>query len=325
MARVSVFCMVAALVWACGGSSPEANPTGSPSSAAPPSSRSAESGLASAPAAGTRQDLSRIAANPKQNAILRLEVTEAGFGPTGNAAPSGRRYYTVGLRGISRSDSASLLGRSKGDDVLVDVRRFVYAQNDRGCISRPERNVAGVANFFGETMTFSPAKPVEGRLVFLVPDDTTRVRVLIAPGGEDGLIVPAGPDFTPSWPAPIGTIEDGSTMRIIVLPSPAPPASLPPPAAGRQHVVLDVVIENLKTDQGIEFQASQQLRLMDAAGKFVQASRLTAQLGCRVEDGDVIPPGHSRRVMAVFDMPAGAPRRLQYRGFERDEAIVAIK
>lgn len=110
-----------------------------------------------------------------------------------------------------------------------------------------------------------------------------------------------------------------------MLPSPEPPPPLPPPAAGREHVVLDFVIENLKSTQGIEFTTSQQLRLALPDGNFVQASPLTKLIGCRLEDCDVIPPGHARRFLAVYDMLVGAPRRLQYRGFEIDEATVDVQ
>jgi hypothetical protein len=269
--------------------------------------------------------LPKVAGNPKENAILRLEVTEAGFFPAAGAPSPGRRYYTVTLRGTSRSASGQLLGGSKGDDVMIDVRKFVFAQNDRGCLSQPELDVTAVPNLFGDSMTFSPSKPIEGRLTFLVPEDSERVRVLIAPAGSDGLAVPAGPDFTPAWPKPIDTIEDGTTMKILVLPTPAVPPGLPAAAAGREYVALDVVVQNLKKDEGIEFQPSQQLRLMDPAGKFVMASTATQQLGCRMNDSEVIPPGQARRLMAVYEMPAGAARRLHYRGFEKEEAIVAIR
>jgi hypothetical protein len=269
--------------------------------------------------------LPKVAGGPHQNAILRLEVTEAGFFPAGRTTSPGRRYYTVSLRGISRSDSGQLMGASKGDDVLIDARRFIFAQNERGCLARPEFNVPGVPNAFGDAITFSPSKEVEGRLTFLVPDDTERVRVLIAPAGSDGLAVPAGADFTPAWPKPIHTIDDGTMLRVLVLPRPALPLALPPAATGREYVVLDVVVWNLGKDQGIEFQPSQQLRLMDQAGKFVQASAATKQLGCRMDDGEVIPPGQVRRLTAVYEMPVRGARRLHYRGFGREEAIVDIK
>jgi hypothetical protein len=90
------------------------------------------------------------------------------------------------------------------------------------------------------------------------------------------------------------------------------------------RVVLDFVIENMKSTHGIEFTTSQQLRLMDPQGKFIQLDDSTRALGCRMEDGDVVPPGQSRRFMAAYDLPAGAPLRLQYRGFEVDETTVDL-
>ena len=329
-------CLLALLSAGCGGSSPDAAATanGSGTTAAAPAEGSPGSlggalvgaaGGAKGQAASTAVNLPRVPANPKENDIFRLQVTEAGFFPAARPSSPGRRYYTVGLSGTSRSASGQLLGGSKGDDVIIDVRKFVFAQNERGCLAQPEFDVAGVPNLFGDSMTFSPSKASEGRLTFLVPDDTERVRVLIAPAGADGLAVPAGPDFTPAWPTPAHTIADGNTMRILVLPTPALPSGLPPPAAGREHVALDVVVQNLNKDQGIEFQPSQQLRLMDPAGKFVMASAATQQLGCRMNDGEIIPPAQARRLMAVYEMPTGVARRLHYRGFEKDEAIVAIR
>jgi hypothetical protein len=50
-----------------------------------------------------------------------------------------------------------------------------------------------------------------------------------------------------------------------------------------------------------------------------------SRTGASRVDGDVIPPGHVRRFLLVYDMPAGAPRRLQYRGFEVDEASLDLE
>lgn len=315
------------LVAACGtpesatnsGSAPAAQPaaaTGAQAGAGPSAASSPS------PAAG----IAAVKENIKENKVLRLGVTEAGFGPAGRTAPPGLRYYTVGLRGTSKSDSAhAVLGQIKGNDVQVDVRRFVYAQNDRGCISRPERVMTELDRPIGDSIIFPAMVNKSGQLAFLVPAETERVRVLIAPGGEDGLVVPVGEDFTPSWPKPVQTIDDGTTMRVHVLPLASTPSNLPAPAAGRELVALDVAIENLKTD-GIEFQTSMQLRLIGATGSFVQPNaELTRLVGCRLDDNDVIPPGHVRRLMAIFDMPAGSPVRLQYRGFEREEALVSIR
>ena len=80
------------------------------------------------------------------------------------------------------------------------------------------------------------------------------------------------------------TIQDGSTLRVLVLPTPARPALLPAPAAGREQVLLDFVVENLKPAQGIEFQSTQQLRLVDLAGGFIQPSPLSNQIACKLGD-----------------------------------------
>ena len=319
----------AALAAACG--TPASEPvagaaageaTSAVSPAPPPAPAAGAGASASAALVGAPP---AVTVAPRENGYLRLQVTEAGFWPADRAAPAGLRYYTVGLRGTSKSDSADpVFAQSKGNDVLIDVRRFVFGQNDQGCIFRPERDVTGIERLIGDSIAFPLAKHAEGRLVFLVPEDTQQVRVVLAPAGE-GLVVPAGPDFTPSWPAPVHTIDDGTTLRVHVLPRRQPPASLPAAATGREHVVLDVAVENRTAEQGVEFQTSQQLRLVDAGGRFVQPSApLTKQLGCRLDDGDVIPPGHTRRLQVVYDVPTGAPRRLQYRGFEKEEATVEL-
>ncbi len=313
MPRALLFCVFAALACGCGGSSPD---KGQETLAAQDPASAAPMPAASKASSDSSPGLPAVSSPPRSNKYLQMAVTEAGFDPAAPTAPPGLGYYTVGLRGI---------GRSRGNDFLLEFRRFVFAQNERGCISRPEPDAKWLKRPFGETALYTAANPTEGQLAFLMPNDMERVRVLIAPAGDGALVVPAGEDFTPAWPTPIQTIEDGSTLRVLVLPSPEPPASLPPPAAGREQVVLDVVIENLKTTQGIEFTTSQQLRLEGPAGSFVQPADLTRQLGCRLDDGDVIPPGHARRFMVAYDLPAGSARRLQYRGFEVDEVSVGLE
>ena len=339
--RVWPLCAFAALAMGCEGSSPEAAApavnTSSMAASAPtegsPGAGVVGGALGGAIGGPSNQTVSRMTpinlpettGTARQNSIIRLEVTEAGFFPAGRALSKGRRHYTVSLRGTSRSDGGQLLGGSKGDDVVVDAQQFVFAQNERGCLSKPEFDVAGVPNQFQSSITFPAGKATEGRLTFLLPEDTQRVRVLIAPAGSDGLAVPAGADFTPSWPAPIHTITDGTTLRVLVLPRAATPPTLPAPGRGKEHVVLDVVVQNLSKEQGIEFQPSQQLRLMNAGDEFIEASEVTERLGCRMDDGESIPPGQVRRLMAVYEMPVGGAHRLHYRGFEKEETIVAIR
>ena len=252
----------------------------------------------------------------QQNELLRLGVSEAGFGPVGREAPAGLRYYTIGLRGVSRSPR---------DIIDLPFAQSVFLQNDHGCVSQPEHDVTELSRPFGDVGVFPPTGQNEGQVAFLVPDDTKNVRVLVAPSLGGGIVLPAGAAFTPSWPTPLHTIEDGSTMRVLVLPTPSRPGSLPAAPAGREYVLLDVVIENLKANNGIEFQGTQQLRLVNPAGGFIQASPLSSQLPCRLDEAGVIPGGHARRFVLVYDVPAGMPLKLHFRGFEKDEAIVEIR
>lgn len=256
------------------------------------------------------------AAGPvRENELMELVLAEAAFSPA-ESTHAGRRYYTVSLRGTSRSPT---------DVVDIQPLQFVFAQNEHGCVSQPERNAPGLTRPMIETGSFPPTSPNEGQMAFLVPDDSERLRVLVVPSRGGGIVLAAGSDFTPSWPAPQHTIQDGSTMKLHVLGLAQKPAGL---AAGgdREIVVLDFVAENLKANQGIDLQGTLQLRLVDPAGAgYIQPSPLSNEIACALAETGVIPAGHVRRFRYVYDIPAGAPIRLQYRGFERDEAVVEIR
>lgn len=185
MLRAFFLCLIAALACGCGRPSPSEDQETS----ATPESASAASALPASAGGGSTTALTPVSGPQRANKFLQLAVTEAGFDPAGHSAPSGLRHYAAGLRGI---------GRSRGNDFLLEFQRFVFAQNKHGCISRPEHNATWLQRPFGKTATFTSANPTEGQLAFLVPDDSQRIRVLIAPAGPGGLVVPAGDDFTPA-------------------------------------------------------------------------------------------------------------------------------
>lgn len=269
------------------------------------------------PLTGTKPAAAATLGPARENEIVQLAVSDAGFGPAGLQTPAGLRHYTVSLRGLSKSPR---------DIARVPFDRNFFLQNDHGCVSLAEKDVTGLTRPFGSTGLFPPTGPNEGQIAFLVPDDTKRVRVLITASNAASLVLPAGADFSPSWPAPVQTIEDGSTMRVLILPTPARPAGLPEPAAGRQYVVLDVVAENRKPKIGIELDGTQQLRLMDASGGFISPAPVSHRLPCRLGEMGVIPAGHARRFLLVYEVPSGAvPTKLQYRGFEKDQVIAEIR
>jgi hypothetical protein len=246
----------------------------------------------------------------KQNKVFELALTEASWSVTDRPAPPGLRYYTLVLRGRSLSPT---------DIVELKFDEYAFLQTDQGCVAQPETDVSWLTRPFAKLAPFLPTAPDEGQLAFLVPADTKSVRFLVRPVNGGPLDLTVDDSAAPSWPTPIRTIQDGSTMRVLVLPAPARPATLPSAAAGREQVLLDVVVENLKPTQGIEFTADQQLRLLDASGHFYQPDRLTGQLPCRLTGKGVIPAAGSRRFALVYDVPVGQTLRLEYRGFERND------
>jgi hypothetical protein len=274
-----------------------------------------ENGGALIPLRGMKPAVPPPAGPTRENEVVQLAVSEAGFGPAGRQAPAGLRYYAVTVRGTSKSPK---------DIVRLPLGQIVFLQTDRGCVAQPETDVAGLSRPFTEIASFVPGEPNEGQLVFLVPEDTKNARVLITPSGRGQLILPTAPDAAPSWPAPVQTIEDGSTMKVLILPRPARPANLPAAAAGREQFLLDVVAQNTAR-QGIELQGAQQLRLVNPGGGFIEPSPLSNQLACRLGDVGVIPAGQARRFLLVYDVPAGMAKKLQYRGFEKDEVVVDLK
>ncbi len=263
--------------------------------------------------AGARPGAPAAAGPARQNELMQLALAGAGFSAESAPRP-GLKYYSVALRG------RSLLPASI---VELQPNQFVFLQTDRGCVATPERNAPGLTRPMGDVGYLPPSSPNETELAFLVPDDTKHTRLLVTPAGKSPLALPSVDDFAVAWPPPRQTIADGSTLRLHVLPNPGLPPHLPSAVPGRELVMLDVVVENLKA-QGVEFQGTMQLRLVDPSGGFIQRSPLSNQLACTLGDAGVIPAGHARRFQYVYDVPSDMPLKLEYRGFEKDAVVVEV-
>ena len=272
-------------------------------------------GHALIPLGGSRPVVALPTAGPAgQNALLQAVLAEAGFVSAG-APPAGQRHYTVSVRGISRSPT---------DIVEIQPQQFVFIQNEHACVAQPVIDAPWLTRPMAGIASFPPTSPNEEQLAFVVPEESRRLRLLIRPARAGAITLPAGDDFDPSWPTPQHTIEDGSTMKLHVIGAGPAPAGLSSEAGG-ELVVLDFVAENLKPNQGIDFQGTLQLRLMDSAGGFIQPSSLSGRLTCTLGETGVIPAASARRFRYVYEIPAALPLKLQYRGFERDEVVIEVR
>ena len=193
--------------------------------------------------------------------MLELAVTEGSWAPADPAPPPGLRYFTLGLRGSSLSPT---------NIVEIKINEYVFLQNDQGCVAQPEKSEPWLSRPLAPIAPFLPNTPNEGQAGVPAPGRHENVKFLLRPATGGALDLVVGADFTPAWPRPVQSVQDGSTLRLHLLPTPPRPASVPPPATGHDQVLLDVVVENLKPTRGIEFQADQQLRLVDADGRFHQ-------------------------------------------------------
>lgn len=250
----------------------------------------------------------------RANEVLDLVLTEAAFRQTDPAPPPGLRSYVVGIRGTSKSMK---------DVVDLPLHKIAFLVTDRGCVAQPQASPQGLTRAFGTVGVFPPTGANEGQLEFLIPEGSETAKLLVRPSRGGHVDLPAGADFTPKWPAPAHTFVDGTTMKVHLLPAPANPPTLPPPADGRRRVWLDVAIENLSKTQGIEFQTVQ-LRLAMPDGSFADPSPLSAQVPCRLDGDGVVPAGGVRRFQLVYDIAADAVARVHFRGFEVQEAMTDL-
>jgi len=247
----------------------------------------------------------------KQNELLALVATEAGWSENAPPPPPGMRYFTLGLRGT---------GRATEDLVRMDLGHCGFLQTDQGFVASPEQ-AGWLRRAFGTPAVFLRGYPNEGQLAFLLPADTQKVRFLLRPPAASAIDLPVNEDFAPAWPQPASVIADGTTLRVLRLPPTAPPAGLPAPAAGRRYVIVDVLVENLKPSQAIEFEIARQLRVVDANGAVYAASPESTRLPYWPTGAALVPAGAARRFQILYLVPATEPLRLEYRGFERSETV----
>jgi len=248
--------------------------------------------------------------SPRSNERVTLLATEAGWSENAPVPPPGLRYFTLGLRGT---------GLSRDDLVTLDLAGGGFLQTDQGFVAEPEQ-ADWLRRPFGRPAVFLPDFPNEGQLAFLIPTDTTNVRFLLRPQSGGAIDLPVYSGFRPAWPEPVGSISDGTTLRVLRLPPPPLPPGLPTARAGRRYVAIDVLLENLRT-QDLEFQVGRQLRVLDANGIVYAAAAESRELPYRPTGRAMIPASAVRRFQQLYLVPAGQPLRLEYRGFERSEIV----
>jgi hypothetical protein len=246
----------------------------------------------------------------RSNDLVDLAVTGASWSEAPPSVP-GTKTLVVGIRGISRQNAIA----------QIPFGDFGFLQTDQGCVAQPEIRAPQITRPMAPMGRFLPFVPSEGQLAFTVPADTqgAMLMVRLRQGGPLDLSVLG--DGSVRKPPALVTHEDGKVLRVHVVGTGTPPAGLPRPREGFEHLVVDYMVENLKTGSGLELQPAPQFALADDQGTKYPPDRATQQLPCRLTGANVVPAGGWRRFSLLYAVPPGQPLTLKYRGFESEGSL----
>jgi hypothetical protein len=230
------------------------------------------------------------------------------------AADSGTRRFVLGLRGISRQNA------------IVDVpfEEFGFLQTDQGCLAQPDVKADGLTRQLAPTGRFLPFVPSEGQLAFALPAGATPIAFLLRLQQGGPIDMPLKPGARPQWPSPEAAITDGDVLKVFKLPGTAVPVGVPPAPSGSERVAIDLVVENLRSNAGIDLQASQQFRLVTPDGERHEPSADSEKAPCSL-GGAVVPARATRRFTMIYDVPPGQPLQFEYRGFNVKSELVKVR
>jgi hypothetical protein len=249
--------------------------------------------------------VSSLGGASRSNDLVDLAVTGASWSEAAASLP-GTKTLVVTLRGISRQNAIA----------QIPFGDFGFLQTDQGCVAQPEIRAPQITRPMAPMGRFLPFVPSEGQLAFAVPADTQGAMLMVRLRQGGPIDLPVLGDGSVRKPPALVTHEDGKVLRVNIVGTSAPPPGLTPPREGFEHLVVDYMVENLKTGSGLELQPAPQFALADDQGTKYPPDRATQQLPCRLTGANVVPAGGWRRFSLLYAVPPGQPLTLQYRGYE---------
>ena len=246
----------------------------------------------------------------RSNDLVDLAVTSATWSEAPPSVP-GTKTLIVGIRGISRQNAIA----------QIPLGDFGFFQTDQGCVAQPETRAPQITRPMAPMGRFLPFVPSEGQLAFTVPADTQSATLLVRLRGVGPIDLSVLGDGSARKPTALATHEDGKVLRVHIVGTGTPPAGLRQPREGFEHLVVDYMVENLKTGSGLELQPAPQFALADDQGTKYVPDPASQQLPCRLTGANVVPAGSWRRFSLLYAVPPGQPLTLRYRGFESEGSL----
>jgi hypothetical protein len=258
-------------------------------------------------------------AGPVKNEVLEVSAygvqQVASLG--GKYAPGTDAYAVVQL---------GCTGKSQGSLVQVALEDYAYLRDAQGTTFTPAKDVSAPGQFKG-MVQFLPETAQRGALVFQVPAQHGALRLVVnlpgypplelnLPNTSTGGGAPAAVSQAPV----LFTISDGDTLDVQVHGMRAAPnLGDAQPEEGKRFLVLDLSLVS-KVNQGIEFQTSEQLKLLNGEEEILVDTNSMEKLSHPLNENSVVPAHGRGRFEIAFQAPADATKLvLYYRGFNREE------
>jgi hypothetical protein len=254
----------------------------------------------------------RAIVGPTNNGLIEAGVlgTEEVETIGNNHAPAGQKYAVIAAR---------MRGLSKGNLVRFDATQYSVLRDSDG-YNYQVSPVPDLDDEFTSATQLLPEIPCRGLLAFLVPAShsglTLALNLPSYPALEFALPNTGGSARSSK---PLLSIEDRDTLTLSVL-GLKRVASIGNNAAasGKSYLVLDVLFTS-KADQGIEFQTTEQLILLDGDNQITADADALDALPHPLKENSVISPHGQARFEVAYQVPAAASHfAIRYRGFQME-------
>jgi hypothetical protein len=226
-------------------------------------------------------------------------------------APPGQKYAVIDIR---------MRALAAGNLVRFDPTKYLML-TDADSYSYHLVAVEGLEDEFTAAMQLIPLVPSRGTLAYLIPASHSALTLAIDLPGYKALAL-ALPNSGPAAShagAALLSFEDPNTLTLSVV-GLKRAASIGSNAApsGKDYLILDLLIVS-KVDDGIEFQTSQQLLLLDGQDQIAADADALTALPHGLTENSVIQPHAQARFQVIYQVPkAAAHFTLRYHGFESD-------
>jgi hypothetical protein len=264
------------------------------------------------PLFGNLSSSQRAMAGPLNNGLVEAAVLEEKeVDSVGDAqAPPGQKYAELSVR---------MRGLSQGNLVRFDPVMYSVLKDSDG-YQYQVAQLDGLDDEFTSATQLLPNIPSQGMLAFLVPASHSALTLAInLPSYKSMEFALPNTGGSGHIGKPLLSIDDGDTLTLDVL-AVKRMSSIGgnTPESGQAYLVLDVLFSS-KVGDGIEFQTSEQLILLDGDRQIKADPDALNALAHGLKENTVIPADSQARFEVAYKIPITDNHfGIRYRGFKNE-------